>query len=47
MKVKISIEEIRRYLDIEASEFPKYAAYFINLANRYSQGTRRPLQNCA
>ena len=40
MKVKISIEEIRRYLDIETPEFPKYAAPLINLANRFSQGTR-------
>jgi uncharacterized protein YukE len=40
MKVKISIEEIRKYLDIETPEFPKYAAPLINLANQYAQGTR-------
>ncbi len=40
MKVKISIEEIRKYLDIETAEFPKYAAPLINLANQYAQGTR-------
>mgnify|MGYP005833494085 CR=1 FL=1 len=40
MKVKISIEEILRYLDIEAPEFPKYVAPLINLANQYAQGTR-------
>jgi hypothetical protein len=40
MKVKISIEEIRKYLDIETPEFPKYVAPLINLANQYAQGTR-------
>ncbi|MFP3206679.1 MAG: MjaI family restriction endonuclease [Hydrogenobaculum sp.] len=40
MKVKITTEEIRRYLDIETPEFPKYVAPLINLANRYAQGTR-------
>jgi len=40
MKVKFSIEEIRKYLDIETPEFPKYAAPLINLANQYAQGTR-------
>jgi len=40
MKVKITVEEIRRYLDIETHEFPKYAAPLINLANQYAQGTR-------
>lgn len=40
MKVKISVEEIRKYLDIETSEFPKYVAPLINLANQYAQGTR-------
>ena len=39
-KVKISIEEIRKYLDIETSDFPKYVAPLINLANQYAQGTR-------
>lgn len=40
MKVKISIGEIRKYLDIETPEFPKYMAPLINLANQYAQGTR-------
>ncbi len=40
MKVKITIEEIRRYLDIETPEFPRYVAPLINLANQYAQGTR-------
>ncbi|MEO0165176.1 MAG: MjaI family restriction endonuclease [candidate division WOR-3 bacterium] len=40
MKIKITIDEIRRYLDIETPEFPKYVAPLINLANQYAQGTR-------
>jgi len=40
MKVKITIEEIRKYMDIETPEFPKYVAPLINLANQYAQGTR-------
>lgn len=40
MKVKINIKEIRKYLDIETPEFPKYVAPLINLANQYAQGTR-------
>jgi uncharacterized protein YukE len=40
MKIKIKIEEIRKYLDIETPEFPKYVAPLINLANQYAQGTR-------
>lgn len=40
MKVKISIEEIRKYLDIDTPEFPKYVSPLINLANQYAQGTR-------
>lgn len=40
MKVKISTGEIRRYLNIETPEFPKYVAPLINLANQYAQGTR-------
>lgn len=39
MKVKITIEEIRNYLDIENPEFPKYVAPLINLANRFAKGT--------
>lgn len=40
MKIKITLEEIRKYLDIETPEFPKYVAPLINLANQYAQGTR-------
>lgn len=40
MKIKITVEEIRRYLDVETPEFPKYVAPLINLANQYAQGTR-------
>jgi len=40
MRVKITIEEIRKYLDIETPDFPKYVAPLINLANQYAQGTR-------
>ncbi len=39
MKIKISIKEIRRYLDIETPEFSKYVAPIVNLANQYAQGT--------
>jgi len=40
MKVKLKVEEIRKYLDIDTPEFPKYVAPLINLANQYAQGTR-------
>jgi hypothetical protein len=40
MKVKITIEEIKKSLDIETPELPKYVAPLINLANQYAQGTR-------
>lgn len=40
MKVKITSEEIRKYLDIETPEFHRYMAPLINLANQYAQGTR-------
>jgi hypothetical protein len=40
VKVKITVEEIRKYLDIETPEFPKYVAPLINLANQFAQGTR-------
>ncbi|MEM2087540.1 MAG: MjaI family restriction endonuclease [Thermoproteota archaeon] len=40
MKVKISVKEIRKYLDIETPEFPKYVASLINLVNQYAGGTR-------
>lgn len=40
MKVKLSNEEIRRYLDIETPEFPTYTTQLLNLANQNAQGTR-------
>lgn len=40
MKVIISTEEIRKYLDINDLELPKYTSPLINLANQYAQGTR-------
>lgn len=40
MKVKIKIDEIREYLDIDTCEFAKYVNPLINLANQYAQGTR-------
>lgn len=40
MNVKISFKEIRKYLDIETPEFPKYTSALMNLANQYAQGTR-------
>lgn len=40
MKVKISIEEVQRYLGAEALNLPKYASPLLNLANQYTQGTR-------
>lgn len=40
MKIKISNEEIKRYLEIEVKEFPKYTTQIMNLANQNAQGTR-------
>lgn len=40
MKIKISNEEIKRYLEVEAKEFPKYTTQIMNLANQNAQGTR-------
>jgi hypothetical protein len=40
MKVKISNDELRRYLDIGIPEFPTYTTQLINLANQNAQGTR-------
>jgi len=39
MKIKITNEEIRRFLESEAPEFPKYVSPLINLANYYAKGT--------
>ena len=40
MKIKLSNEELRRSLEIEAPSFPKYVTQIINLANQNAQGTR-------
>ncbi|MBU1261620.1 MjaI family restriction endonuclease [bacterium] len=40
MKVRLSNEEIRRYLDVKTQEFPKYTTQLLNLANQNAQGTR-------
>ncbi len=40
MKIKIKTKEIKKYLDIETNELPKYVSTLINLANQYAQGTR-------
>ena len=40
MKIKLTNEEIRKCLDIESLEFPKYTTQLLNLANQNAQGTR-------
>jgi uncharacterized protein YukE len=40
MKIKLTFDELRKYLDIPTPEFPKYTRDLLNLSNRYSQGTR-------
>ncbi|WP_297453071.1 MjaI family restriction endonuclease [Persephonella sp.] len=40
MEFKIKNEEIRKLLNIETPEFPKYATQIINLANQNAQATR-------
>ncbi len=40
MKIKLTNDDIRRYLDIETPEFPKYTTQLINLANQNAQGMR-------
>ena len=40
MKIKLTNDEIRRYLDIETPEFPIYTTQLLNLANQNAQGTR-------
>ncbi|MEK6681153.1 MAG: MjaI family restriction endonuclease [Nitrospirota bacterium] len=40
MKIKLTNEAIRKYLEIEAPSFPKYVRQIINLANQNAQGTR-------
>jgi hypothetical protein len=40
MKIKLTNEAIRSYLEIPKPEFPKYVRQIINLANQNAQGTR-------
>lgn len=40
MKIKLSNEEIRKYLEIDSPEFPRYTTQLLNLANQNAQGTR-------
>jgi hypothetical protein len=40
MKIKLTNDQIRDYLEIEPLEFPKYTTQLINLANQNAQGTR-------
>lgn len=40
MEIKIKVEEIRRLMEIENPEFPKYATQILNLANQNAQATR-------
>jgi len=40
MKLKISNEELRKFLDIDSPDFPKYTTSILNLANQFAQGTR-------
>jgi hypothetical protein len=40
MKIKLSNEDIRGYMDIGSPDFPKYTTQIINLANQNAQGTR-------
>ncbi len=40
MEFKIKVNEIRKLMEIEAPEFPKYATQIINLANQNAQATR-------
>ena len=40
MKIKLSNDDLRKLLDIETPEFPKYTTQIINLANQNAQGTR-------
>lgn len=40
MEIKITFDEIRKYLEIDLLEIPKYVSSIINLANQYAQGTR-------
>ena len=39
-KIKISFEQIKKYLGSSVEEFPKYSTQILNLANQNSQATR-------
>ncbi len=39
-KIKISFEQIKKYLGSSLEEFPKYSTQILNLANQNSQATR-------
>jgi len=40
MKIKLSFDEVRKYLETPAPSFAKYVAPLLNLANLFAQGTR-------
>ncbi len=40
MEFKIKVDEIRKLMEIENPEFPKYATQIMNLANQNAQATR-------
>ena len=40
MELKIKVDEIRKLMEIDTPEFPKYATQIINLANQNAQATR-------
>ncbi len=40
MELKIKSDEIRRLMELQSPDFPKYASQLINLANQNAQGTR-------
>ncbi len=40
MEFKITIKEIRKLMEIDTPDFPKYATQIINLANQNAQATR-------
>ena len=40
MKLRISNDELRKYLEISSPDFPKYSTSILNLANKFAQGTR-------
>jgi hypothetical protein len=43
MRIMLTFNELREHLEISAPDFPKYTRDLLNLANRYSQGTRPPV----